>query len=158
MMSSIVRRIIHGSRAQRGQAMVEFALVAPIFILMLMGVIEFGRFVVAYEAANNAVREGTRYAIVHGYYSISPVGPSPASPDNACPPTTVSTTAVTSVVQANAYTLPPATDIFACWPDGTNVRGNRVTVSADFPFKVLIPIVPIPPINIHAESTLVINN
>jgi Flp pilus assembly protein TadG len=141
-----------------GQALVEFALVAPIFLLTLLAIFELGRFVLAYEAANNAVREGTRYAIVHGYYSIAPVGPGPSGLDNACPPTTVSTSAVTSVVQANAYTLPPATDINACWLDGSNVRGNRVSVSADFPFHVLIPFVPLPPINIHAESTLVINN
>lgn len=144
--------------SHRGQALVEFALVFPVFLLLLMSVIEFGRFIVAYEAANNAVREGARYAIVHGYYSIAPVGPGPAAPDNACPPTTASATPVQSVVQANAYTLPPATDIEVCWPDGTNVRGNRVLVSADFPFKVLIPLVPLPQINIHAESTLVINN
>ena len=144
-------------RTHRGQALVEFALVAPVFILALLAVIEFGRFILAYETANNAVREGTRYAIVHGYYSIAPVGPGPGAPDNTCPPT-VTTAAVSNVVQRNAYTLPPATDILACWLDGTNVRGNRVSVSADFPFRVLLPLVPLPPITIHAESTLVINN
>jgi Flp pilus assembly protein TadG len=137
---------------------VEFALVAPVFLLMLLAIIEFGRFVLAYEAANNAVREGTRYAIVHGYYSIAPSGPSPDAPDTACPPTTASTMVASNVVQRNAYTLPPATRILVCWPDGTNLRGNRVTVAADFPFQVLFPLVPLPPINIHAESTLVINN
>jgi hypothetical protein len=45
-----------------------------------------------------------------------------------------------------------------CWPDGTNLRGNRVAVAADFPFQPLAPLVKLPPINIHAESTLVINN
>ncbi len=142
----------------RGQALVEFALVAPIFILLLMGIIELGRFILAYEAANNAVREGTRYAIVHGYYSIAPVGPGPAAPDNSCPPASTSTTPVSNVVQQNAYTLPPATQILVCWLDGTNLPDNRVRVSADFPFNVLIPLVPFPALTIHAESTLVINN
>jgi Flp pilus assembly protein TadG len=138
--------------------MVEFALVAPLLFLTLLAVIEVGRFILAYEVANNAVREGTRYAIVHGYYSIAPVGPNPDAPDSSCPPATVSTAAVTDVVQRNAYTLPPATDIVACWPDGTNVRGQRVSIEADFPFRVLLPLVPLPTINIHAESILVINN
>lgn len=142
-----------------GQALVEFALVAPVLLLTLFGIIELGRFVLAYEAANNAVREGTRYAIVHGYYSVAPVGPSPdGTPDNACPPTTVSTAVVQSVVQGNAYTLPRATSINVCWPDGTNLRGNRISIAADFPFQALAPMVNLPPINIHAESTLVINN
>lgn len=157
-MKIVARSEGNARRPHRGQALVEFALVAPILFLTLLSVIEVGRFILAYEVANNAVREGTRYAIVHGYYSIAPVGPGPAAPDNACPPTTVSTAAVQNVVQQNAYTLPPATDIIACWPDGTNVRGQRVSVSADFLFQVLLPIVPLPPITIHAESTLVINN
>lgn len=143
-------------RPHRGQALVEFALVAPVFLLMLLAIMELGRFILAYEVANNAVREGTRYAIVHGYYSIAPVGPT--TPDSACPPTTVSTAPVQNIVQQNAYTLPPATDIVVCWPDGTNGRGQRVSVAADFQFRVLMPLVPLPPINIHAESTLVINN
>lgn len=151
------RRFSRNRQRARGQALTEFALVAPLFFLMLFVVIELGRFVLAYEMANSAVREGTRYAIVHGYYSIAPVGPSPAAPDNACPPA-VSTAVVANVVQQNAMTLPTATSIVACWPDGTNVRGNRVVVTADFPFRLLIPIVPLPPINIHAESVLVINN
>ncbi len=145
-------------RLRRGQALTEFALIAPLFFLMLFSVIELGRFVLAYEMANNAVREGTRYAIVHGYYSLAPVGPTPTSLDSACPPTTASTAAVVNVVQRSAMTLPPATSIIACWPDGSNLRGNRVMVTADFPFELLIPIVPLPPINIHAESVLVINN
>jgi hypothetical protein len=142
-----------------GQALVEFALVAPVLLLTLLGLIELGRFVVGYEAANNAVREGTRYAIVHGYYSLAPIGPSPdGTPDIACPPSTVSTAAIQSIVQGNAYTLPLATRINVCWPDGTNLRGNRIWVSADFPFQPLAPLANIPPINIHAESILVINN
>ena len=39
-----------------------------------------------------------------------------------------------------------------------NERGNPVTVSATYTYSVLIPIVPLPPIAVHAESTLVINN
>ncbi len=139
---------------------------APLFFLLLFSIVEAGRFVFAYEVANNAVREGTRYAIVHGSNSLSPVGPSTSNPDATCPPS-VSTAAVTNIVQQDAYTLPTATDILVCWPDGTNLRGNRVSVSADFPWHPLIEFqldffgvqfTPLPTLNIHAESTLVINN
>lgn len=48
----------------RGQSLVEFALVIPIFVLMLMGIFDLGRAVFAYNTANNAAREAARLAIV----------------------------------------------------------------------------------------------
>ena len=59
-----------------GQAMVEFALVAPMFFLLLFGIIEAGRFIFYYETLNNATREGARYAIVNGANTLGcPSGP-----------------------------------------------------------------------------------
>lgn len=52
------------SRDARGQSLVEFALVIPIFVLMLMGIFDLGRAVFAYNTANNAAREAARLAIV----------------------------------------------------------------------------------------------
>ena len=50
--------------ARRGQSMVEFALILPLFVLLLVGVFDFGRAVYAYNTINNAAREGGRFAIV----------------------------------------------------------------------------------------------
>jgi Flp pilus assembly protein TadG len=47
-----------------GQALVEFALVLPLFILLLLGIFDFGRAVYAWSTINNAAREGARIAIV----------------------------------------------------------------------------------------------
>ena len=44
--------------------MVEFALVIPIFVLMLVGLFDVGRAVFAYHTVNNAAREAARLAIV----------------------------------------------------------------------------------------------
>lgn len=49
---------------ERGQSMVEFALILPIFILMLVGIFDVGRAVYAYNTINNAAREAGRLAIV----------------------------------------------------------------------------------------------
>jgi Flp pilus assembly protein TadG len=49
----------------RGQALVEVALVAPVFFLMVFGTIDIGRVVWANDAVANAAREGARYASVH---------------------------------------------------------------------------------------------
>jgi Flp pilus assembly protein TadG len=43
--------------------MVEFALIAPILILLLFGVIDFGRLIYVYATLNQAVNEGARTAI-----------------------------------------------------------------------------------------------
>ena len=49
---------------RRGQALVEFALIVPIFILLMVGVFDFGRAVYAYNTISNAARQGARLAIV----------------------------------------------------------------------------------------------
>lgn len=48
----------------RGQSMVEFALILPVFVLILVGVFDLGRAVYAYNTINNAAREAARLAIV----------------------------------------------------------------------------------------------
>jgi Flp pilus assembly protein TadG len=52
------------SRAGTGQSLVEFALVFPIFLLLLFGLIDIGRFVYTANALNQAAREGARYGSV----------------------------------------------------------------------------------------------
>lgn len=52
-------------REGRGQAMVEFALVIGIFMLVVVGIFEGGRAIYYYNAMSNAVNEGLREAIVH---------------------------------------------------------------------------------------------
>jgi hypothetical protein len=54
-----------GRRRGRGQGLAEFALVFPIFILLIFGLFDVGRAVFAYNALTNAAREGARFAIVN---------------------------------------------------------------------------------------------
>jgi hypothetical protein len=51
------------SRGQRSQALVEFAIVAPLLLLFLFGVVDFGRVIYLYVTLNQAVNEGARTAI-----------------------------------------------------------------------------------------------
>jgi hypothetical protein len=55
--------MIHKSKSNSGQAIVEFALVLPILIILLLGVMDFG--IVLYNKAviTNASREGARAGI-----------------------------------------------------------------------------------------------
>jgi Flp pilus assembly protein TadG len=47
-----------------GQALVEFAIILPILLLILMGIVEFGMMLNSYLTVRNACREGARTAIV----------------------------------------------------------------------------------------------
>ncbi|HZK18677.1 MAG TPA: TadE/TadG family type IV pilus assembly protein [Clostridia bacterium] len=51
-------------KGQRGQSLVEFALVLPLLIILLMGIFEFGRIFSSYVMITNAAREGARNVVV----------------------------------------------------------------------------------------------
>jgi len=53
-------------RNRRGAAVVEFALVAPVFFVMVLGMIEYGRLVMVQQILTNSSREGCRVAVLDG--------------------------------------------------------------------------------------------
>jgi len=158
----------HRPRQVRGQALAEFALVAPLFLLIILAIIEGGRFVFFYEMLNSATREGARYAIVHGYNAADgcPSGPMPGGAAS-CDLTGEN---VKLALQDAAIGLAGVGDfdsleVFWCPASGAkpcpgnelnNGRGNPVTVRAAYTYSSVIPV--LPPITIASESTLVINN
>ena len=52
-------------KKEEGQAMVEFALVLPLLLVLLFGIIDFGWLFYNKIDVNNASREGARYAAIH---------------------------------------------------------------------------------------------
>ncbi|MGH7764769.1 MAG: TadE/TadG family type IV pilus assembly protein [Candidatus Dormibacteraceae bacterium] len=54
---------MRGRGRQRSQALIEFALVSPVLLLLLFGIIDIGRAVFYYDTLNHAAREGARAAI-----------------------------------------------------------------------------------------------
>jgi len=49
--------------SQRSQALIEFALISPVLLLLLFGIVDIGRAVFYYDAVNHAAREGARVAV-----------------------------------------------------------------------------------------------
>lgn len=155
-------------RRTSGQAIAEFALVAPIFLILLFGIIEGGRFVFFYEVLNGATREGARYAIIHGSNAADgcPSGPMPGGAPS-CDPAGDN---VRRAIREAAFDLAStgdfsSLDVFWCPAAGpkpcpgselTNARGNPVTVRVAYVYSPVMPL--LPPITVSAESTLVINN
>jgi hypothetical protein len=50
-------------RGQRSQALIEFALVSPVLLLLLFGIVDIGRAVFYYDTVSHAAREGARIAV-----------------------------------------------------------------------------------------------
>ena len=53
-------------RRRHGTSAVEFAVVAPVFFMVIFGIIEFGRMVMVQQMVTSASREGARRAILDG--------------------------------------------------------------------------------------------
>jgi Flp pilus assembly protein TadG len=144
--------------------MVEFALVAPVFFVLLFGVIEGGRFVLYYQTLANATREGARYGIVHGWKSYCPSGTMPPGEPTPIACYDQPGNNIVQRVKDSAFGLlgTTVTVVPTWWATdgvtlGNNGRDNTLRVTADYTYRVLLPL-PLPPISISAESSLVINN
>lgn len=100
---------------QRGQTMTEFALVLPLLVLLLFGVIQFGIAFNNYITLTDAVRAGARKGAVSRHIS------NPA-------------TATTNQVKTAATDLRPADlqiSVTSTW-----VHGEDVTVTASYPYSI----------------------
>jgi TadE-like protein len=90
------------SRGQRSQALIEFALVSPVLLLLLFGIIDLGRAIFYYDTLKHAATEGARTA-VHA--------------SNALPTNSDVLTAVTGQMQGVPVTTPcPQGPISAATP------------------------------------------
>jgi len=52
---------------ESGAELIEFALVLPLLLLVVLGIIDFGFLFQRYEVVTNAAREGARVAVLPGY-------------------------------------------------------------------------------------------
>ncbi len=95
-----------GLRGEHGSTLVEFALVAPVLLLLLIGIFDVARIVNAYVTVSHASREGAHYASLHPTSSESDVFQNAIAPRiaplNASTPTPLD-------VEVNWYDVSAAT-------------------------------------------------
>ena len=54
-------------KTERGAELIEFALVLPLLLLLVLGIVDFGFLFQRLEVVTNAAREGARIAVLAGY-------------------------------------------------------------------------------------------
>ncbi|HBV86973.1 TadE/TadG family type IV pilus assembly protein [Desulfosporosinus sp.] len=112
----MIRKLYKG---ERGQAMVEMALVLPLLFLLLFGVIEMGRIGYSYITVSNAARAGVRVATVGATDSE-----------------------ITSSVIGAAPSLNSASLSISITPiESLRLSGQGVTVQVSYPVQLVIPII-----------------
>ena len=112
---------------QNGAAMVEFAIVLPLLLTLIFGMIEFS--IMLYDKAmiTNATREGTRWE------SFIAPGPIPATGIGSIPDT------VDNYLQNNLISLGGGLnlDYFRIW-DSARAAGYSVAVTVTYPYRFLV--------------------
>lgn len=112
-------------RDQRGQALVEFALVAPILLLLVLGILDFGRALNYYNQQSQLVGQGARAAAVN------------CNPDGTCGSAVTSNSIQTQLAEKYATgELNKKTSVCIELPNGAHV-GQPVKVISSYDFKFL---------------------
>jgi Flp pilus assembly protein TadG len=121
------QRILRRFREERGAAMVEFALLAPVLLLIVLGIIYFGRFIGYTNDETHLAEEAARYATVSQM-------PSGCTSNLA---TCVQQEAPGELQSGSGDVPSPAKVCIALGPGATGVPGDAVvaTVTAHFNFS-----------------------
>ena len=136
-------RAFRARTRERGQAMVEFAIIAPVFILLVAGIVQFGVILNFWLDMQRIANQGARWAVVDAY----PNCPRTTNPAGSCSPTLQDYLASEQVSGG----LTPCVDV-TFGPLGPKV-GEPVTVSLESSFTV-VPIVNVGTISLGANATM----
>ena len=142
--------IAKSRRKRRGSAMVEFVLAGIPVIFILISIFELSRGMWTYHTMAYAVREGVRYAAVHGKGCASP---------NTCQ---VTIGQITTVIKAAGAGLPPSTTVVTftpasgsassatmtsqltsttVWPpSAANAPGQNIKIKVSYPFRTFLAV------------------
>lgn len=106
-------------RNESGQSLVEFALILPLILLILMGILEFGVMLNTYLTINHATKEGARLGALGGTDAEIIAEVLDKSPTLDASKLTV--------------TIAPI--------QAARTRGSEIIVSVDYDYQVLLPVI-----------------
>ena len=121
---------------QRAQAVVEFALIIPVFILLLLMAVDFGRFFFTYIQLNNSAREAVAYA------AFNPTTDNASLATIARREANVQGQRGEGAITATSSCVDDAGIAVACVDaTGGAGAGNRITVRLNGTFTFLTPLI-----------------
>ena len=148
------KNLIYKTRKEKGQGLVEFALVLPILLVIIFGLMEMGRLLLAYSSVTTASRQGARYGSTVGDNGSG----TPRYLD--CPGITAEalkagrwgglTAGDITITYYSASSGTRTCDTVAASDIGW---GDRVEVRAVVTFETIVPLVGIPDIPIISSSS-----
>lgn len=144
-------------RTSRGQALVEFALVIPVFFMLMFGLIDLGHFVYVSNALNQAAREAARVGSVVGY-------------TEDCSGVTSRAQCIQQVAIGRMAGAPAPTVASGCSRiDGTGTvtvgadscrAGDQLTVRLTTPYSMYTPVIAqiVGPVTLSGQAIVSVNN
>jgi Flp pilus assembly protein TadG len=137
-------------RRSRGQSLVEFALVFPLFMLLVFGLVDLGRLVYANNALAEAAREGARWGSVQARSALAL---------DAIETYTVDRIAGIGGVTATATCIKPAGDTQPC------SQFDTLQVTTEGSFGLITPVIGqlmsvagLNPFDVEATAQVIVNN
>jgi Flp pilus assembly protein TadG len=127
---SLRLRLANRARDDRGVALVEFAIILPAFLLILLGVMDFGKVFNYWQSATQAASTGARAGAVDHW---------PASCMAGDPPVTTSACTLQDWVRSQLKTRELYDDAQVCvkFPDSdATAAGNRLQVLVRVPYAI----------------------
>ena len=136
------------NKSEVGTTMVEFAITAGVFFMLILGIIEFSRLLYTHNALTDATRRGARYAALHPanascvpnvvVYGEANIDPSSCAPTNGIPIVPNLTPAMVDTVWVGADldndpSTPPTSY-------GMNLGTATVTIGATTPYQFTLSI------------------
>ncbi len=117
-------------RSAGGQSIAEFALVVPILLLLVFGIVEFGLIVKSWQVVTDAAREGARVAVV---------GSTPSQPgDSAAAVAVVRAALNRGGLQGNTATVTLTAKGTSAGPWADVARGDTARVTINYPHSMIM--------------------
>ena len=115
--------------SERGAELIEFALVFPVLLMVVLGIVDFGFLFQRMEVVTNAAREGARIAVLPGYATADVQ----ARVQNYVQTGGVPTTAGNPVISVTDVSIPTGAG-------GPNLTGKRVQVTFTHSYIFIGPV------------------
>ena len=115
-------------RSERGAELIEFALVLPLLLFLIFGLVDFGFMFQRFEVVTNAAREGARMAVLPGYATADVT----ARVQSYLTTAGVAANSVNSSVSVTNVTIPAGA--------GAALPGKRVQVTYASPYIFIGPL------------------